>query len=293
MGEDRSSSPFSIEGRCESCLVPYRIVAPSSSIHFCPFCGKPIDASQHKTIIPTLPSAAATMSPSPCPEHLPEDASVQFTVGSYQVLRSIGKGGMGEVFLAYDTVCGRRIALKRIRVDLIDREHMHDRFLREARITSQLTHPAIIPIYVIHGEESLVYYTMPFVEGDTLKQVVRKTRHQEKSGEPLDHIGGSIPALIRIFTTICQAVAYAHSKRVIHRDLKPENIILGKYGEVLILDWGLAKLIEANGDEALSEAGEPEFDEVTLAGKVVGTIATWLQRGLWDSLRHSKPISTR
>lgn len=278
MKEDRSNPPFSVEARCESCLTVYQLVAPSSSAHFCPFCGKPVDPSHYKTLIPTptLQSVGGEEPVSFIQEHLPEDAAVQFTVGPYRVLRSIGKGGMGEVFLAYDTICGRRIALKRIRVDLIDREHMHDRFLREARITSQLTHPAIIPIYVIHGEDSLVYYTMPFVEGDTLKQVLRKARLQEKKGEPLDHIGGSIPALVRIFTTICQAVAYAHSKQVIHRDLKPENIILGKYGEVLILDWGLAKLVDGRGDadETLPEGDfQAVKDGVTQIGKVVGTIS--------------------
>lgn len=275
MKEERSTPPFSVEARCEACQTSYQLVAPTSSAHFCPFCGKRVDSSQYKTLIPSLTTAVGEESVSFIQEHLPDEASVQFNIGPYQVLRNIGKGGMGEVFLAYDTMCGRRIALKRIRVDLIDREHMHNRFLREARITSQLTHPAIIPIYVIHGEESLVYYTMPFVEGETLKQVLRKTRQQEKNGEPLDHIGGSIPALVRIFTTICQAVAYAHSKQVIHRDLKPENIILGKYGEVLILDWGLAKLVdvEDDGETLMEEAPEGGKESVTRIGKVVGTIS--------------------
>lgn len=275
MKDERAIPPFSVEARCESCQTSYQLVAPSSSAHFCPFCGKPVDPSHYKTLIPTLSTNVGEESISFIQEHLPDEASVQFTIGPYQVLQSIGKGGMGEVFLAYDTICGRRIALKRIRIDLIDREHMHDRFLREARITSQLTHPAIIPIYVIHEEDKLVYYTMPFVEGDTLKQVLRNTRQQEKKGDPLDHIGGSIPALIRIFTTICQAVAYAHSKRVIHRDLKPENIILGKYGEVLILDWGLAKLVDVKEDGATppTEGHQGGKESVTRIGKVVGTIS--------------------
>jgi eukaryotic-like serine/threonine-protein kinase len=275
MKEEHPIPPFSVEARCESCQTSYQLVAPSSSAHFCPFCGKPVDPSHYKTLIPTLSTTGGEESISFIQEHLPDEASVQFTIGPYQVLQNIGKGGMGEVFLAYDTTCGRRIALKRIRIDLIDREHMHDRFLREARITSQLTHPAIIPIYVIHGEDNLVYYTMPFVQGETLKQVLRNTRQQEKKGAPLDHIGGSIPALIRIFTTICQAVAYAHSKRVIHRDLKPENIILGKYGEVLILDWGLAKLVDVEEDSTTlpAESSQSGKDSVTRIGKVVGTIS--------------------
>src|SRR5262249_32874545 len=157
--------------------------------------------------------------------------------GSYQVLKVIGKGGMGEVFLAYDTTCGRRIALKRIRSDLMEHVQMHNRFLKEARVTAQLTHPSIIPIYAIHGQQQQeVYYTMPYVEGQTLKQILRKAKQVEKKGQKSDVAGGSIPALMRIYLSICQAIAYAHSKEVLHRDIKPENIIVGQYGEVLILD---------------------------------------------------------
>lgn len=196
----------------------------------------------------------------------------------YRLLKSIGKGGMGEVFLAFDTECGRQIALKKIRSDLLEHPQIRHRFLKEAHITCQLTHPSIIPIYSIQEAQVSAYYTMPFVEGETLKQILRKTRQQEKKGEILDHIGGSIPALMRIFMSICQAVAYAHSKGVLHRDLKPENIIIGKYGEVLILDWGLAKYIEApQRDEEENfpspSISSPENNSITHLGKVVGTIA--------------------
>ncbi len=203
--------------------------------------------------------------------HAPEQKDVQFSIGPYQILGHIGQGGMGEVLLAYDPKCGRRIALKKIRKDLTQHSRLQNRFLKEARITSQLTHPAIMPIYAIEDEDHTVYYTMPFVQGETLKQILRKTREQEKTGEDLHHIGGSIPALIRIFITVCQATAYAHSKGVLHRDLKPENIMVGKYGEVLILDWGLAKLIgtKRKGSVRL----RTDTGELTQAGKVVGTIS--------------------
>ena len=106
--------------------------------------------------------------------HIPKSEEVQFNIGPYQVLSSIGKGGMGEVFLAYDTLCGRRIALKRIRPDLLDFKQINYRFLKEAHITCQLTHPSIIPIYAIHKEGKEVYYTMPFVQGETLKEILKK-----------------------------------------------------------------------------------------------------------------------
>jgi Serine/threonine protein kinase len=206
--------------------------------------------------------------------HTPQADEIQFSIGHYQILSSIGKGGMGEVFLAYDTVCGRRIALKRIRPDLLDFKQINYRFLKEAHITCQLTHPSIIPIYAIHKEEKGVYYTMPFVQGETLKQILRKTKGQVRKGEKLDHVGGSIPALMRIFVNICQAVAYAHSKDVLHRDLKPENIIVGPYGEVLILDWGLAKLVHQPEENlSVEPKGRSSLSGLTLVGKIVGTVS--------------------
>lgn len=252
-------------------------------VKYCPYCQK----SFHPTLDDTVPvdtqkdTTDETEAPSISflPEHLPDEKSIQFIVGPYQVLGSIGKGGMGEVFLAYDTTCGRRIALKKIRPDLIDHKQLHNRFLKEARITSQLTHPAIIPIYTIHSEDNVAYYTMPYIQGETLKQLLRTARKQEKKREKLDHTTESIPALIRIFLSVCQAVAYAHSKKVLHRDLKPENIIIGQYGQVIILDWGLAKLIK-NGNDHRSDFDSEDTEEsaadthqLTHIGKVVGTVA--------------------
>lgn len=209
-------------------------------------------------------------------EKIPSNKEIKFTIGRYQILDSIGKGGMGEVFLAYDPICGRRIALKRIRPDMIVHKQMHKRFLREARITSQLTHPAIIPIYAIKIEQDLSYYTMPYVEGKTLKDILSFARQQEKLGAKPDHLS-SIPSLIRIFLNVCQAIAYSHSKGVIHRDIKPNNIIVGRYGEVLILDWGLAKLIQDQWEltEDLGEDEEklPTSQDETRAGRIVGTVA--------------------
>lgn len=191
--------------------------------------------------------------------HEPKEEAIKFSIGPYKILSSIGRGGMGEVFLAYDSTCGRRLALKKIRDDLSESNQVEGRFLREALITSQLTHPAIIPIYAIHSEPKNNFYTMPYVEGKTLKQILRQARADEKKGLP-SRVETSIPALVRVFITICQAIAYAHDKHVLHRDLKPENIIIGKYGEVLILDWGLAKMWDKSGEEEKK-------------GKIVGTLA--------------------
>ena len=173
---------------------------------------------------------------------------------------------MGEVFLAHDAVCGRDVALKQMRDEWKDNPTMQERFLREARIAAQLSHPSIIPIYTI--EES--FYTMAHIEGETLKEILQKTKEQSKNGEPLHPIGSSVPALVRIFLSVCGAVAYAHSRGVLHRDLKPENIIVGKFGEVIILDWGLADFIahpEKNGFDF--KEGSPTL---TQPGKIPGTL---------------------
>lgn len=202
--------------------------------------------------------------------HAPEEKDIKYSIGPYQIIGKIGKGGMGEVLLGYDVKCGRRIALKKIRKDLVEFKRLHNRFLKEARITSQLTHPAIMPIYSIEDQGEVVYYTMPFVQGETLKQILRNTRDQEKQGKNPHHIGESIPALVRIFITVCQGIAYAHSKGVLHRDIKPENVMVGKYGEVQILDWGLAKLIEGQENELIQIKSNKQ--DLTKLGKVVGTI---------------------
>ncbi|MES2345806.1 MAG: protein kinase [Chlamydiota bacterium] len=193
-------------------------------------------------------------------------------IGNYQIVRSLGEGGMGKVFLARDPICRRVVALKQIRSELAKSKTIQERFLREAKIAAQLAHPSIIPIYAIHEHGDKSYYTMPYVEGETLKQILRITRDQEKLGQALHPIGGSIPALIRIFLNVCQAVAYTHSKGIIHRDLKPENIIIGKYGEVLILDWGLADFIDRPETAPEEEFDDALFKDLTHPGKIAGTI---------------------
>ncbi|MBA3721499.1 MAG: serine/threonine-protein kinase PknD [Parachlamydiaceae bacterium] len=237
---------------CKQCLKHIEVLG-SLQPQFCPYCGVS----------------------SPYDEEIKDPSSPIIIRNRYRVIDNIGTGGMGEVLLVYDQLCERRIALKKIRSDLIEHTNVRNRFLKEAHITCQLTHPAIIPIYTIHGESKTTYYTMPFVEGDTLKQIIRKVKTHPKKGQEHNHTGASIPALMRIFITVCQAIAYAHSKGIIHRDLKLENIIVGKYGEVFILDWGLAKFIHTTDekDENFEPLTGAKHAEITKLGKIVGTIA--------------------
>jgi eukaryotic-like serine/threonine-protein kinase len=194
-------------------------------------------------------------------------------IGHYQILKSLGRGGMGEVFLAFDPVCKRQVALKQIRPGLKGHPIMQERFLREAHVAAQLTHPSIISIFSIDPSTERTYYTMPYVEGETLKQILKQSFEEEREGEVQHPIGSSILALTRIFLAVCEAIAYTHSKGIVHRDLKPDNIIVGKYGEVLLLDWGLADFIGKT--EIFDEEEDTEqanYKDLTRPGKVPGTL---------------------
>lgn len=180
-------------------------------------------------------------------------------IGPYTLVKEIGKGGMGEVWLAFDPTCERNVALKRIRPDLKNKQSFKDRFLKEAKITAGLTHPGIITIYSIVEEDREIYYTMPYVEGNTFKEILRRD----------DNL--PIPQLLPIFKSICQTVSYIHSKGIIHRDLKPENILVGKFGEVIILDWGLAQSINEREEESADV--KQSHPDLTHPGKIVGTLA--------------------
>ncbi len=182
----------------------------------------------------------------------------------YKIVKTLGKGGMGEVFLAKDLSCQRWVALKLIREKMRGLKSAQNRFLREATIAARLSHPAIIPILSIVYKGNSSYYTMPYVEGKTLKQLLKESRgnNSEKNH----------PHFIRIFLAICQAVAYSHSQGIIHRDLKPENIIIGKFGEVFILDWGLAQM-RSEPDISTEIENIDIKSDLTIPGKIVGTLA--------------------
>ncbi|MCY3975126.1 MAG: protein kinase [Simkaniaceae bacterium] len=205
-------------------------------------------------------------------------------IGRYDVIRKIGKGGMGEIYLVRDPVCGRDVALKKILPKLIRYPVIKERFLNEAKIAARLSHPSIIPIHSLQDDDETIYYTMPHIEGETLQEIIKKTRALEKEGGKPHPIGSSIPALIRLFFNVCQAMHYAHTRGVLHRDLKPENMIVGRFGEVIILDWGIAATPTSTADReedvTVSDPGPPESgaggsvpsSELTRPGKVVGTV---------------------
>jgi serine/threonine-protein kinase len=161
------------------------------------------------------------------------------------VLRPHAQGGLGQVSVAFDEQLHREVALKQIRPDRLDTPSARQRFLNEAEVTGQLEHPGIVPVYSLDRDEAgEPYYAMRFVQGRTLAEAIRD---YHSNPTPL-----VFNVLLQRFVAVCQAVAYAHSKRIIHRDLKPANVLVGDYGETLLVDWGLAKrmgsTIVAGGD---------------------------------------------
>jgi tRNA A-37 threonylcarbamoyl transferase component Bud32/Flp pilus assembly protein TadD len=191
----------------------------------------------------------------------------------YALKRFHAKGGMGEIWLAEDCDVGRAVALKRMRRKGSPEEQ--ERFLREARITGQLEHPGIVPVHELGSDEhGQPVYVMKFVHGRTLSDAI-KAYHK---GEPNPEVPREVQLLrlLEVFVALCQTVAYAHSRGVLHRDIKPDNVMLGPYGETLVLDWGLAKLVgQAEGKAGgvslpLSTSGE---SLESVAGSVRGTPA--------------------
>jgi eukaryotic-like serine/threonine-protein kinase len=171
----------------------------------------------------------------------------------YTLTHLHAKGGMGRVWLARDASLGRQIALKELRPDQADNSVVCSRFLYEAKITAQLEHPGIVPVYEL-GEREAPYYTMRFVKGRTLSETIRAFHKKRTTGEAntVEQV-----ELLTTFVAVCHAVAYAHSRGVIHRDLKGQNIVLGNFGEVMVLDWGLAKRIGPSELDNANEAAAP------------------------------------
>jgi len=176
----------------------------------------------------------------------------------YEVLRVLGEGGMGKVYLAHDRDLRRNVALKVLREGTSD---LAARFLEEAQVMGQLQHPNILPLLelgIAPGDR--LYYTMPVVRGQSVAELLKRIAADEEAGYGQTR-------LVRIFLQVTQAVAYAHQKGVVHRDLKPANIMVGEHGEVQVLDWGLAKVLRQATVETSSEG------DLTRGVMIMGTPA--------------------
>ena len=193
----------------------------------------------------------------------------------YRLVRLFARGGLGQVWLARDPVLGRDVALKELRPERAADPTSRARFLREARISGRLDHPGIVTVHELAGRagDQRAFYAMQLVRGRTLRDAVRDYhgRRGACGGGTLE-----LHTLLDDFVAVCNAVAYAHSRGVIHRDLKGQNIVLGDFGEVVVLDWGLAKVVGQAGVPTAPDSsprGAPEDGEegLTLEGQRMGT----------------------
>jgi len=221
-------------------------------------------------------------------------------LGRYEILGSLGVGGMADVMLVRDEKLGRELAAKILHSGQEGDPEWMDKFLLEAQITGQLEHPNIVPVHDLGlTKEGRVYFTMKRVQGENLDQVLVRVK-TGASQTPADPLRKGLPAdveaprdwtlprLLEVLMKCCDAIAFAHSRGVIHRDLKPANIMVGRFGEVQLMDWGLAKMVgsgassrswvklttpaaaaELTGDE-LELLREPHQTQV---GVIVGTPA--------------------
>src|SRR5262245_8576042 len=182
-------------------------------------------------------------------------------IGFYRLIKELGRGGMGTVYLAYDTRLGRRVPLKLLPSRLVNNSERLRRFQREARLVSALSHPNIITIYDFGQENGRHYIVSEFVEGHTLRNFV--------GGQDI-----SLNRILDLVVQVASALEAAHAEGVVHRDIKPENIMLRPDGYVKVLDFGLAKLTEpeSGGDEAKTDISGAPPDFETRTGIVLGTV---------------------
>ncbi|HTG92002.1 MAG TPA: serine/threonine-protein kinase [Pyrinomonadaceae bacterium] len=166
------------------------------------------------------------------------------TATKYTIVKELAGGGMGTVYLAEDRELSRQVAIKVLNVPLVD-DDSRQRMLREAEVIARLEHPGIVPVHDVGAlDDGRIYYAMKYVRGRRLDEYVAQAE--------------SINDRLRKFQSVCDAVAFAHSHGVVHRDLKPQNIMIGAFGEVLVLDWGVAKLMQREGEAEMGRSGDGE-----------------------------------
>src|SRR6267143_222237 len=218
--------------RCGTSLGP--------DAYFCPRCGTSIPAAPRDAT-----TAVAAGTPGPRPDVLLETLR-HATLGEYEILAELGHGGMATVYLAHDRPLDRKVAIKVLAPALfLMGEGMVERFKREARTAAALSHPHIIPIFAVKDSDQLMYFVMKYVSGRPLDSVIQEVGRL------------SIPMVQTILAHVGDALGYAHRHGVIHRDIKSANIMLDEEGWAVVTDFGIAKVVQAQG--------------LTMTGVTVGT----------------------
>lgn len=233
---------------------------------------------------PTVSLPPATRDGSPPPDAAPE-------AGRFRAVRLHARGGLGEVHLAEDLDLGREVALKRIRAEYAGDAFYRERFLREAEITALLEHPGVVPVHaLVRDPGGQPHYVMRFVSGESLQHAVARFYAAGPVGRDPDR-RLAFRKLLGHFQAVCNTVGYAHSRGVIHRDIKPANVMLGRFGETLVIDWGLAKVVGrtqatfTDAEETLQHPSRAGGGDTTQMGHAVGTPAYMSPEqagGRWD-----------
>jgi len=239
------------------------------------------------------------------PRHDP-DATETFSVGAptseglrFRILRPHAEGGLGKVSVALDAELHREVALKELKSFHADNPDSRARFLLEAEISGGLEHPGIVPVYGLgQYADGRPFYAMRFIRGDNLKDAIERFHQGGMTEANPESRLLEFRSLLGRFVDVCQAVHYAHNRGVLHRDLKPGNIMLGKYGETLVVDWGLAKAV--GRPESSADTVEPTLRPssgsghlATAMGEVLGTPAFMSPEqaeGRWDQLEPSSDV---
>jgi serine/threonine-protein kinase len=214
------------------------------------------------------------------------DRTTSYSVGSaisdgqrFQILRAHARGGLGAVFVARDTELNREVALKQILDHHADDQGSRARFVLEAEITGGLEHPGIVPVYGLGTyPDGRPYYAMRFIRGESFKEAIAAFHADVALKRDPGRRSLALRKLLRRFLDLCNAIDYAHSRGVLHRDIKPANVILGKYGETLVVDWGLAKAVGridpvAESEERMLVPSLSSGSAETLPGSALGTPA--------------------
>jgi len=273
-------------GHCPRCLLRAGLDSKALSLSLAGEPGSGAEPGGPPGILETL---AATVGPVPRlllrdtdagpepPVVRPYDRASPAPTVRYQLFGEIARGGMGEILKGRDPGLGRDVAVKVLRDDLGGHPEMVRRFVEEAQIAGQLQHPGVVPVYELGALTDLrPYFAMKLVKGRTLAAVLAA-----RSGPAEDRMG-----LLATMLQVGQTVAYAHARGVIHRDLKPSNVMLGSFGEVQVMDWGLAKVLprggasddaraarDGAGETVIATARSGSDSDLSRAGSVLGTPA--------------------
>ena len=242
----------------------------------------PVRRELERLADPDLQNSLAHLPPAPPPDdpYLTRDVPTGVYTGAaqrFRILRPHARGGVGQVSIALDEELHREVALKEIQERHADDPQSRSRFLLEAEVTGRLEHPGVVPVYGLGTyADGRPFYAMRFIQGDSLKEAIARFHGAEAARRDRGENTLRLRQLLRRFIDVCNVMAYAHSRGILHRDLKPGNIMLGQYGETLVVDWGLAKVI------GQSDGGSPpavplirlaELEDITPTrhGSAIGT----------------------